>query len=346
MPTVRVERVPVQLFGLGLLGFDHLHIVFRMEDAQVAPQEHWFVIEGIREADASGLRLGVEGWHDGTTLSDANGGLTGGDLIARIGRSDSRGGREIADGAEATQLWARLAAHAADIEAQGFPYIALSLPASPLPTINSSSLVASLMYHVGIDVADALPSGLRFSPGVTTLLGTSRDDALETSRVFTTLVGGTGDDVLAGSDAVRIDKLYGGRGDDTLVWSPGENVLHGGQPDLAYAGDGIDTVDYTGAGIVRIEAAPGSVPHWRPDFIVTHASGQDYLFSIEAITWDAQTDQVLLGNGLGLVAHGNGTEGARGPRDVPSPDFFSRFEDGAPYEGPHGFGDLDMPPGG
>jgi hypothetical protein len=313
MPAVRVERLPVQVLGLGLLGFDHLQIVFRSDFGHpdtAGPQDDWFVIEGLRAPNAAGIRLAVEGWHGGTTLSEANGGLVGQALIDQIGVSEARGGRDIVQGGEAITLWATLASYAADIEAQTFPYIAAALPASPLPAINSTSLVASLLHHAGIDVDTALPSGLRLSPGMTTLLGTSHDDDVHVGDGFTTLVAGDGNDALSGGDN-PIEKLYGGRGNDTLRWSGGINILHGGQPGLAYADDGIDTVDYTGAGPITIEALPAGDAHLQPDFIVTHGHGQDQLFSIEEIIWDTATDSVTPGEGVRLSI---------APRQIKSPD--------------------------
>lgn len=303
MPSVSVERLPVQLFGLGRLGFDHLQIVFRTLASGEDRQDDWFVIEGVREQQGPEAYLAVEGWQGGTTLSDANGGLVGAELEDKIGTRDSRGAHDIADGSAAISLWATLVSFAADIDAQAFPYIPAALPGSPLPTINSSSLVASLLHHAGVSVLDALPAGLRLSPGLATLLGTSGDDRLETADGFTTLIGGAGDDVLSGSGtAPSVSKLYGGPGDDTLRWSRGVNVLHGGQPGLAYADDGTDTVDYSGAGDIRIDALPPGIPHLEPDFIVTHDGGRDYLFSIEEILWDGARDRVTLGDGVGLVA--------------------------------------------
>ncbi|MBN8911635.1 MAG: hypothetical protein J0H65_06145 [Rhizobiales bacterium] len=302
MPSVSVERLPVQLFGLGRLGFDHLQIVFQSLMARADRQDDWFVIEGVREQHGPETRLAVEGWQGGTTLSDANGGLGGPDLEVKIGTRESRGAHDIAEGSDAISLWATLVSFAADIDGQGFPYIPISLPGSPLPTINSSSLVASLLHHAGRSVADALPAGLRLSPGLATLLGTSGDDTLKIAEDFTTLAGGAGDDTLIGSDAAAsIDKLYGGPGNDTLRWSRGVNILHGGQPGLAYADDGYDTVDYSGAGDIRIEALPPGIPHLQPDFVVTHDGGRDYLFSIEEIQWDRARDRVSVGSGVGLM---------------------------------------------
>ncbi|WP_439544509.1 hypothetical protein [Hyphomicrobium sp.] len=306
MSSVSVERVPVKALGLGRLGFDHLQIVFETGFQSLkSPQDGWFVIEGLREPGADGIVLGVEGWDGGTTLSEANGGLTGDALADEIGLSPARGARTIAAGPGSIEAWATLVSYAADIAEQRFPYIAASLAGSPLPTINSSSLVASLLHHAGIAVENALPFGTQLTPGIRTLLGTSRDDTLTVGDGFTTLVGGAGDDVLAGGDDPnQTDKLYGGRGNDVIRWSHGNNIVHGGQPGLPYDQDGTDTADYSGAGELRIEVAPHSAhhatPHVTPDFIVTHASGQDFLFSIEEIIWDASRDRVVLGRGVGL----------------------------------------------
>lgn len=304
MPSVRVERVPVETLSLGRLGFDHLQLVFRSDfETARTPQDEWFVIEGIREADGQDVRLAVEGWHGGTTLSEANGGLVGDALTARIGTPESRGPREIAEGDGAVELWATLVSYAAEIEAQKFPYIALALPGSPLPTVNSSSLVSSLLYHAGLDIGEAMPAGLRFSPGKRTLLGTSADETLATGQTFNTVLAGAGEDRLFGrNEHGAVDKLFGGRGDDVIHWSEGFDVVHGGEPGLAYGDDGVDTIDYSGAGKVRLEAPRPGPPHVTPDFIASYASGEDHLFSIEHIVWDERSDQLSIGPGVGLAS--------------------------------------------
>ncbi len=301
MPTVAVERLPVATWGLGVFGFDHLQIVFRSApDWARTRQEDWFVIEGLREVEGGGVRLAVEGWDGGTTLSEANGGLVGEDLTERIGTSESRGARVVAADGDAILLWSTLAAYAADIETQRFPYIPLSMPDSPIPIVNSSSLVASLLHHAGIRIEEALPAGLRFSPGMATLLGTSRDDVLAASDGFTTLIGGGGDDRLTGGSS-RIDKLYGGNGNDVIRWSPGFNVVHGGQPGTPYQLDGFDAVDYTGGGTIRLEAPSNPQPHRRPEFIAYFRDGQDHLYSIEHLIWDGEGDRIIIGPGVGLA---------------------------------------------
>lgn len=275
MPSVRVERLPVEILGLGRFGFDHLQIVFRSDFGLTpAAQDDWFVIEGIREAGEDGVRLAVEGWHGGTTLSEANGGRTDAALIARIGTPESRDPREIAEGSNAIELWATLVSYAADIHAQRFPYIPMTLPGSPLPIINSSSLVSSLLHHAGIDVEAAMPPGLRFSPGRKTLLATSADDTLVAGRGFTTVLAGVGDDRLKGRDA----------------------------PGLDYANDGVDVIDDARAGDVALEAPHRATPHVAPDFVATYADGEDHLYSIDEIVWDQRSDLLPIGSGVGVAS--------------------------------------------
>lgn len=319
MPSVRIERVPVRTLGLGVLGFDHLQLVYVRDWSGSSSEDGWFVIEGLRQASVSGLKLSVEGLYGATTLSEANGGATGAALAAKIGTAAMRGSREIASGPEAPALWATFVAHASDIEAQSFPYIAYALPASPLPTINSSSLVGTLLHRAGLDIAQSKPDKMRLSPGTETLLGTAGDDVLSPVKGFTTIVAGDGSDWLTGSfDERGIDKLYGGKGDDHFQWSKSTNIIHGGQPELAYADDGRDTVHYTGVGQVTITANPAPIPHQSPDFIATFDGGGDQLFSIEEIVWDGESDRVELGRGAGLIempitlTPGSETSGSRG----------------------------------
>ena len=85
MAVIRIERVPVSVGGLGLLGFDHLQLVLQQDDYDPRlRQDNWYVMEGVREPGADGFVLGVEGGNGITTLSAANGGLTGSDLTAAI----------------------------------------------------------------------------------------------------------------------------------------------------------------------------------------------------------------------------------------------------------------------
>jgi len=182
-------------------------------------------------------------------------------------------------------------------------YHAFNLDLSPLPTANSSSVVASLLYYIGVDIAENMPSRfLSYTVGTRTLLGSTQADELTLEWSFNTILSGDGDDKLKGTDRTAvIEKLYGGSGDDTFIWSHGSHIYHGGQPELDYASDGSDTIDYTGVGFVRIEAGDTPVPHLRPDYIAFHSSGVDRLFSIEIMNWDSRSDTISLGEGVELT---------------------------------------------
>ncbi len=302
MPRIRIEWIPVQTFGLGLLGFDHLQLVYQQGDTDTpSGQDAWFVMEGVREAEGDEALLGIEGADGHTTLSVAN--LAARDaLISKIGTPEHRGSRSLPYGGDEFQAWETMASYARDIEQQGFPYIAYSLPGSPAPTINSSSAIASLVYYSGLDPSERLPYGVRLSPGTATRLGTSGDDAMRVECGFTTLLGGDGrDEFVGGSDPQTIEKLYGGSGDDLFHWSAGFNIIHGGQPQLDYAADGTDIIDYSGAGVVTITLNRHWVPHKVPNYVAVFAHGRDHLYSIERIQWNATTDRIVLGDGVGLV---------------------------------------------
>jgi hypothetical protein len=166
-----------------------------------------------------------------------------------------------------------------------------------LPISNSSSIVASLLFYIGVDIAENLPfTFLTFTVGTRTLFGTSDNDQLTLAFSFNTILSGDGDDTLEGTQSTsQTEKFYGGRGDDVFLWTAGSHVYHGGQPGLDYTEDGTDAVDYTGVGVVTFEGVDSPVPHLRPQFIAIHATGIDRLFSIEDIRWDDRSDTLILG---------------------------------------------------
>ena len=301
MGTIRVEAVPVQSYFLGLFRFDHLQLVYQDETDPIDSQDYWFVLEGIQDGPLLSATLGASGENGSTSLAVANG-ASRNDLVDLIGTPEDRGSRIIVSGPNAASLWNSMASYAGNIEDQKFPYIPGSLPFSASPTINSTSLIASALWSVGIDLNNLLPFTMRLSPGPETLLGTSGADEMGTSSSFTTIATGAGDDKLRGAtNGFWLDKLYGGAGDDTITWSFGQNIHHGGQPRMAYINDGLDTIDYTGVGSVHIEITPHAVEHKVADFISTFSGGSDQWFSIEQIFWDNSSDVVTAGPGVNFL---------------------------------------------
>jgi hypothetical protein len=295
MAKIRIEWVPVRMFGLGLFGFDHLQLVLQQNATDdESRQDLWFVMEGVRDPHSPHPVLGIQGCDGATTLAAANVAARE-DLTAKIGTPMLRGTRILPYGGDAFGAWETMASFARDIEQQHYPYIAYGPAGSPTPTINSSSAIASLIYYSGQDPSRLLPYGMHMSPGSETLLGTSGDDTLGIGQGFTTLLGGEGRDELAGGGGGgKIDKLYGGKGSDLFHWSPGFNIIHGGQPQLAYADDGADIIDYSGAGEVTITYNRHWVAHKVPQYVAVFEGGADFLFSIERIQWNAASDHITM----------------------------------------------------
>ena len=322
MSQIRVERVPVKLFYLGLFGFDHLQIAYQQDDA-ITEQDGWYVLEGLRAAAAGGPSLGVLGTDGTTTLSEANDDHTGAALVADIGTPETRGSVRVNLTGSAAEAWETMASFGDTIDEQGLPYIAYGPPGFVIPTINSSSVVASLLFYADIDIRDVLPAGLRFSPGMQTLIGTSNDDELQIVNGFNALFGGDGKDMLeGGSDSSIVERFLGGKDDDIIKWSDGLNLVHGGQPRLNYRDDGADSIDYKGVGFVAVELNPYAIDHVTPEYVAVHQHGVDQLFSIEGAYFNVGSDIIKTGEGVDflrddLTLH-FGTEDSSGRGDLAS----------------------------
>jgi Ca2+-binding RTX toxin-like protein len=304
MAKLRIERELIKEAGLWLIGADHLLLVFQQDEFDDgSSQEIWRVLEGTYEPGLFGpTLLGVAGADEIRTLSSSNGGLTGDALREVISTPWWRGSTVLPSFTPASD-WAISLSNGRQIDQQNYSYFVLNLPFSPLPTANSSSVVASLLYYIGIDIAQNMPSQwLSFTTGTKTLLGNFSEDYLELtdSLSFDTILSGDGEDRLKGThNSTILEKFYGGRDDDVFDWSGGVNYYHGGQPDLDYALDGSDRLNYAGVGGVLITAGDSPVPHLSPDYLAFH-SGQfmDKLFSIDKLSWYDESDTVLFGEGV------------------------------------------------
>lgn len=301
MGTIRVEFVPIKKFSLGLLGLDHLHIVYEDETSFINKQDNWYVLEGTHDGSLLGGQLGVLGEEFFTELAAANG-SNGDELVASIGTPQSRGSRVVYTGSDALARWQAMMDYGKEIQAQEFPYEGLAWPFSPGAIMNSSSVIATLLFSIGIDVNANMPFGIRNTPGTATLLGTSGIDEITLGGNFTQVAAGFGNDTLRGTETlVWPEKFFGGLDDDTIIWSKGENFVHGGEPRTAYALDGLDTIDYSGVGHVHIISSRHAVEHKVADFISAFEGGSDQLFSIEAVSWNRETDIVTVGQGVDLL---------------------------------------------
>ncbi|MCB1521515.1 MAG: cadherin-like domain-containing protein, partial [Hyphomicrobiaceae bacterium] len=305
MPNIRVERAPVGPFFLGYFGFDHLNLAFEPDSLTgvPVPQDEWFVMEGVRSVTLSGPVLAVLGATGNMTLRIANGAVGGDELVAEIGTPETRGSHILNVPVPET-TWASMASHALDIQDTQFRYTAYGLSASVNPPLNSTSFIASLMHLAGIDFATNAPRGLRLSPGSETLLGTYDNDIFSLDERINSVFSGYGEDTLQGiHNTSRIDRLYGGGDNDMFLWSRGVDFIHGGDRSLRYADDGIDTIDFSGAGNVHIILVSANSPeHVTPDYVAYHGGHAVWMFSIERLIWNGDgTDNITTGPGLELV---------------------------------------------
>ncbi len=321
MPQIRIDRTPIIDYRLGFFGADHLFLSYvQDENAREQIQDGWFTIEGLRSVGTaeSGALLGVEGTDGRTTISESNHGLTGSDLVRIIGTPTSRLSTVIEFPQGAFEAWETLSVYGEDIDNNFLPYFIATRPGLPTPTSNSSSVVASVLFYAGIDIAEHLPLGFgRFTTGTQTLLGTPDRDELFVTSNFKNLLGGRGSDILHGGDGTN--RLSGGLDADLFLWSPGLDFIHGGQVNTPYQRDGEDVAAYGGAGVVRIDGNPVPAAHLLPNLIVNYQGGRDLLFSIERLQWNQGNDEIIFGE-WAVISRDNtlfdlkGDEGGRGDK--------------------------------
>jgi hypothetical protein len=203
MSQIRIEGKPVSL-GVETF-FDHLYLVF-VDDSGAE-----FVLRGgptnnnPLDFGAISVELGLP-----IALSEDN---------RPIEDRDEHGSRVLElNVGDAAAAWQTLLNHANEIALAELPYSATGQ--------NSNSFVSSLLYVIGLDVADWLPD----TPGI--------DDYPATSNVLDSisfnLVGGFGDfetnsDLLRGGQSN--DWLFGGGGNDYLTDGSGADVLEGAKGD-------------------------------------------------------------------------------------------------------------------
>lgn len=295
MPRIRLERMAIRSFCLGLLGFNHLQLVFEPMAWGRQLQDDWFVIEGVRDGGRDGPRLGVQGADGTVSLSRANA-ASGPLLTERIGTPEQRLLVDLAVGPRAAELWQTFAASADDIERQLLPYVAYASPSSVLPTINSTSVIATLLHRAGLAMPSQMHRGALGSPGSETLIGTAGDDTLISSAAHTTLLGGPGDDrlVAGGGDGETL-KFYGGSGNDTCLAAERLAVCHGGLPSHPPSQDGRDTAMFSSRTSATIDV-PASAR--EGEVSVAQANTQTRLVSIEVLRWGDRNDEVRVGEGL------------------------------------------------
>jgi Ca2+-binding RTX toxin-like protein len=132
-------------------------------------------------------------------------------------------------------------------------------------------------------------------------------------------IGSDFNDVLRGDAAAN--RLEGGQGDDTLAGRGGDDVLVGGSgADMLQGGAGRDTVDYSGAGPVRVSLVSGEA---------LDASGAiDRLSGIEDIVGSLGRDTLSGGDGANRLVGGVSADVLRGGAGADTFVFTDRLDFG------------------
>lgn len=170
------------------------------------------------------------------------------------------------------------------------------------------------MHYAGLDITSYFPTGMRFSPGYTTLIGTTGNDEMRIERSFVNLVGGRGEDEFHGTNDGKTESFYGGLDNDRFNHSEGFNIYHGGQSYTPYQQDGLDTMVLDGVGTTFLRKNPDHIEHLLPQYLMRTSGQENWLFSIERFEWRDSTDKIFLGPGLELLEDGltldlNGQQG-------------------------------------
>ena len=224
MPRVRIEWIPVQIYGLGHLGFDHLQLVF---EPGAATQNEWFVMEGVREATSDGTFLGIEG-ADGRTTSAIANLASRAELANKIGTPEHRRQppaalrrrciRRLGDDVElcAGHRSGGLPVHrgrAARLAPADNKLVFDDRIARPL--LRARSHAGSSLWPAHIAGNGDAARHQRRRP--TTHRAWFYDPARRTRS----------DSFEGGATAQQTEKFYGGEGDDIFRWSPGFNIVQG-----------------------------------------------------------------------------------------------------------------------
>ena len=189
----------------------------------------------------------------------------------------------------------------------------------------------------------------RGGPGTDTILGSNGDDTIRVHK-FTgedtveVIDGGEGFDVIAGTDGadiidltgtslISIERIEGGKGNDTILGSMGNDTIHGGEDDdvitgnkgddllvggsgrdvYVYAeGDGHDTIIDSGDNLIQLRLADGSIVPVG-DFLQQDASTWESVDGLMRLVHNT-TWKILMPGGGSIDLGAGFTEGDYGIR--------------------------------
>ncbi|WP_435258458.1 calcium-binding protein [Thioclava sp. FR2] len=278
-PEIRIEGRPVFLGGSDT-GFDHLYLVLVLSDGSE------LVLRAGAETEQGSGRILCEisvPMEDSSDARPPQDRALHGSLVLDLG------------GRDPLMVWALMEQQARAIDAAAILYRAFQQ--------NSNSVIASLLYVVGIDIANVLPDQPNQEenyPASSNILD-----------VFNFVLNGdAGDDLIRGASGS--DSLSGGVGDDSLIGGEGRNWLLGEDGnDQIYTGSGGDFVG-GGAGNDTIRGAAGNdtIYGGLGNDNLAGGGGNDQIFGSSGaniIFAGLGNDTVVGGSGNDTIIGGGGT---------------------------------------
>jgi Ca2+-binding RTX toxin-like protein len=307
MPTViAIEAKLLEARGINA-GFHHLYLVKTETDdtGRVLSEK---VIRGTL---GNGGELETLANADLATSPDARGSDT---VVDRHRRELDLGGRDADD------VWKVMVKHAQNIDRANLDYSVDIFGRFDGGDINSNSVVASVMFSVGINWSTNYPFGISRSEAPLFgqlaymnvndgLYGTARNDTVQGGVGNDNLHAGGGNDLLAGGNG--IDRLYGALGDDRVTAGGGDDLLSGGSgADILRGGVGQDAFLFNTLpdGTISLDTIRDfSVANdtiWLDNRIFTEAGPEgrlkSWLFWTGSVAHDA-TDRIIYDSADGVL---------------------------------------------
>ena len=222
MSNIFIESKPV---SFGSNPFDHLYLVYKND----AGEE--FVIRSGPTFDLP--PFGDIDMEDGILMSLSKDNRDPSQAVSVFGQKMLDLGNRNAE-----DVWHVMTQYANNIQSAAVSYDSL--------TQNSNSVIASMLYLVGIDLNDFIPANTtatQLFAMENLLLDVVRDIGGSNNNDF--IIGGDNGDILAGEGGN--DTLDGRGGDDTLAGNAGDDTILGSNgDDFIDGGSGVDVVDYSG----------------------------------------------------------------------------------------------------
>jgi len=217
MAEIRIEGKPISRPTGNLAG--HAYLVFVDDDGTE------YVIRGGPDQEHP---VGPDGLFGNITMTVNT--LLSTSLDAREVSTRAEHGSTVLDlhGRDPHEVWQQMIEHAQQIADAGLPYNLVLGEVENGYEQNSNSVVASVLYSVGIDFDDYAPNLPQYTyPGNDNLL--TFDEVVHVTNTIPGVIGRgsgfDGNDIVVGGDTD--DVIVGGRGNNTLVGGAGDDIIIG-----------------------------------------------------------------------------------------------------------------------